>query len=159
MVEGKTCALMRCATTLGAVLAGADDAVLTELQRLGGHLGLLFQIVDDLLGIFGDPHVTGKPVGADLARRKKTLPILAALASSSAAGQELADLLRLPTLSEQDLSHATDLVERAGGRARAEQECAKQHQQAQLALARLDLPDDVDRRLRELLEFLTSRAT
>jgi geranylgeranyl diphosphate synthase type I len=159
MVKGKTCALMRCATTLGAILAGADTMVIAELQRLGGHLGLLFQIVDDLLGVFGNPEVTGKPVGSDLARRKKTLPILAALTSSSVAGKELADLLRLPTLSDRDLSHAADLVKRAGGSTRAEQEYAQQHQQARLALARLDLPDDIDRRLRELLEFLTSRTT
>jgi geranylgeranyl diphosphate synthase type I len=156
MVEHKTGALMRCATTLGAILSGADDAMVAELDRLGGHLGVLFQVVDDLLGVFGDPAVTGKPVGSDLARRKKSLPILAALNSTSPAGRELADLLR-SDLTERELSHAAVLVERTGGRARAERECAEQHRQARLALARLRLPDDTTEMLHELLTFLINR--
>jgi geranylgeranyl diphosphate synthase, type I len=157
MVEHKTGALMRCATTLGAILAGADDSMVAELARLGGHLGVLFQIVDDLLGVFGDPAITGKPVGSDLARHKKTLPILAALTSTSSAGQELSNMLRRPELSEQELSHAAVLVERAGGRARAELECAKQYRQARHALVRLGLPDDTSGMLQELLTFLINR--
>ncbi|MFH8620109.1 polyprenyl synthetase family protein [Streptomyces sp. NPDC017979] len=53
---------------------------------------MAFQLVDDVLGIWGDPSVTGKPVGSDLAARKKTPPVVAALASGTAAGAEPARL-------------------------------------------------------------------
>lgn len=158
MVDNKTGALMRAATTLGAVLGGAEAPVAAELDRLGLHLGVLFQVVDDLLGVFGDPAVTGKPVGSDLARRKKTLPILAALASSSAQGRELAELMRQPDLSEPDLQRGTALIDQAGGRDRAHSECRWHHQQASAALTRLHLDSSADAMMRDLLSFLLHRA-
>ena len=66
MCAGKTGALLECAASIGAVLAGAGDEVVLQLRAFGGHLGLAFQAVDDLLGIWGDPAVTGKPVFGDL---------------------------------------------------------------------------------------------
>ena len=80
MCAGKTGALLECAASIGAVLAGAGDAVVAPLRAFGGHLGLAFQAVDDLLGIWGDPAVTGKPVFGDLVQRKTSLPVAIALA-------------------------------------------------------------------------------
>ena len=157
MVDGKTSALMRAATTLGAILAGADTTTIAELDRLGHHLGVLFQIVDDLLGLFGDPETTGKPAHSDLVRRKKTLPILAALESPTPAGQELARLLRHSELYEADLAHATALVDQAGGAARARNECEWHRGQARAVLARLKLPHDVEEMMVALLTFVTDR--
>jgi geranylgeranyl diphosphate synthase, type I len=75
MEAGKTGALLACASSIGAVLAGADQATVRALSDYGQHLGLAFQAVDDILGVWGDPKVTGKPVGNDLRLRKKTLLI------------------------------------------------------------------------------------
>jgi geranylgeranyl diphosphate synthase, type I len=75
MEAGKTGALLACASSIGAVLAGADEATVRALSDYGQHLGLAFQAVDDILGVWGDPKVTGKPVGNDLRLRKKTLLI------------------------------------------------------------------------------------
>lgn len=58
---------------LGAALAGADEATLTALGEYGTHLGIAFQLRDDLLGLFGDPAVTGKPAGDDLVEGKRTV--------------------------------------------------------------------------------------
>ena len=66
-----------CATAIGAVLAGAPQATVEALAEFGRHLGIAFQAVDDVLGIWGEPSVTGKPVGNDLRQHKKTLPIVA----------------------------------------------------------------------------------
>ena len=86
--------------------------------RLREHLGLAFQHVDDLLGIWGDPAVTGKPVYSDLRSRKKSLPVVAALTSDTPAGRELAALYhRHAPLSETDAAHAAELIDAAGGRA------------------------------------------
>lgn len=58
---------------IGAALAGADRALLTALLSFGQHLGVAFQLRDDLLGVFGDPDVTGKPAGDDLREGKRTV--------------------------------------------------------------------------------------
>jgi geranylgeranyl pyrophosphate synthase len=77
MAENKTAALLGCACALGALTGGGSDEQIDELRQFGEHLGLAFQFVDDLLGIWGDPAVTGKPVYSDLAGRKKSLPVVA----------------------------------------------------------------------------------
>jgi geranylgeranyl diphosphate synthase type I len=118
MVHGKTSALLGVSCALGALAGGATARQVDQLRQFGYHLGLAFQLVDDLLGIWGDPGVTGKPVGADLARRKKSLPVVAALASGTAAGAELARTYKADTPVE--VARASELVEAAGGRKWAE---------------------------------------
>ncbi|MGI5231663.1 family 2 encapsulin nanocompartment cargo protein polyprenyl transferase [Actinoallomurus sp. CA-142502] len=117
MAGGKTASLLGCACGLGALFAGRPDQAV-RLRAFGEQLGLAFQVADDLLGIWGDPKLTGKPVYADLRRRKKSLPVVAALTSGTPAGHELAALYHrdLP-MSDNELIQAADLVERAGGRA------------------------------------------
>lgn len=117
MAAGKTAALMGCACALGALFGGADQETVRRLRTFGEHLGLAFQHVDDLLGIWGDPAVTGKPVFSDLRSRKKSLPVVAALASGTSAGDELAGLYRRPDPpADDELGHLAVLVDRAGGR-------------------------------------------
>ncbi|QKV75729.1 family 2 encapsulin nanocompartment cargo protein polyprenyl transferase [Amycolatopsis sp. Hca4] len=110
MAEGKTAALLGAACALGA--GGAE-----RFGAFGRAVGLAFQHVDDLLGIWGDPAVTGKPVYSDLQNRKKSLPVVTALCSGTPAGADLAALYARPEpLAETELAHAATLVEAAGGR-------------------------------------------
>ncbi len=85
MEGNKTGALLACAVSIGAVLGGADDRTADKLEEYGYHLGLAFQAVDDLLGIWGDPEATGKQTWSDLRQRKKSLPVVAALAAGGEA--------------------------------------------------------------------------
>jgi geranylgeranyl diphosphate synthase type I len=118
MAQKKTSALIGVACALGAGFGGAGPEAVEHFRGFGERLGLAFQHVDDLLGIWGDPSVTGKPVHADLARRKKSLPVMAALRSGSPARAELAELYRGDkSVSDADLGRAAALVEAAGGRA------------------------------------------
>jgi geranylgeranyl diphosphate synthase type I len=118
MAEGKTGALLRCACAVGALLGGGSPEQVQQLRSFGAHLGLAFQHVDDLLGIWGDPVMTGKPVYSDLGSRKKSLPVVAALTSGTPAGHELAALYHHEQpLSDNDLVHAAELIDLAGGRA------------------------------------------
>ncbi len=118
MAEGKTGALLGCACALGALFGGGSPEQVERLRGFGEHLGLAFQLVDDLLGIWGDPAVTGKPVYSDLHERKKSLPVVAALTSGTPAGRELAALYhRDQPLSSTDLVHAAELIDVAGARA------------------------------------------
>ncbi|MBB4685680.1 family 2 encapsulin nanocompartment cargo protein polyprenyl transferase [Amycolatopsis jiangsuensis] len=115
MAQGKTAALLSVACTLGVLVVGGHGEHTERFGRFGRSLGLAFQHVDDLLGIWGDPAVTGKPVYSDLRSRKKSLPVVAALTSGTAAGRELAALYREP-LPDRELARAASLVDRAGGR-------------------------------------------
>jgi geranylgeranyl diphosphate synthase, type I len=117
MAAAKTGALLGCACALGGLLGGGAPDQVERLGRFGEDLGLAFQFVDDDLGIWGDPAATGKPVHSDVRSRKKTLPVVAALCSRTAAGRELAVLYRDgQPLTDDAASRAAALVERAGGR-------------------------------------------
>jgi geranylgeranyl diphosphate synthase type I len=114
----KTASLLSCACSIGAITMEAPDPLVSALAGFGAEMGLAFQLVDDLLGIWGSPETTGKPVLSDLRSRKKTLPIVAALTSGTAAGGRLAHLLAQPgPLSQAALDEAARFVTEAGGRA------------------------------------------
>lgn len=117
MSLAKTGALMGCACALGCLLSGGAAERVEHFRRFGEHLGLAFQHTDDLLGIWGDPAATGKPVHSDLRNRKKSLPVVYALRSGTPAGRELAGLYEdRRALSDRELGRAAELVEAAGGR-------------------------------------------
>ncbi|MDP9868002.1 MULTISPECIES: polyprenyl synthetase family protein [Streptosporangium] len=127
MAEGKTGALLGGACAIGALLGGSSADRAEELGRFGRHLGIAFQCADDVLGIWGRAERTGKPVGSDIAARKKTFPVLAALAHPGEAGRSLAEMYHRPQPpSPQECVLMTDLVERAGGRIEAEAEAETQ---------------------------------
>lgn len=116
MANGKTAALIGAACQLGALLAGRPETV-ARFAEFGRAVGLAFQHVDDLLGIWGDPAETGKPVFSDLQNRKKSLPVVTALSSGTAAGAELAGLYAgTDPFTDAELSRAAALVDEAGGR-------------------------------------------
>lgn len=118
MTQGKTASLLGCTCAMGALFGGSSPEQVDRLHGFGEDVGLAFQHVDDLLGIWGDPVVTGKSVYSDLRNRKKSLPVVAALASGTPAGSELAELYhREQPLSDGELVHAAELIDIAGGRA------------------------------------------
>jgi geranylgeranyl diphosphate synthase type I len=118
MAEGKTGALLGASCALGALFGGGTAEQVDRLGAFGRDLGLAFQHVDDLLGIWGDSSVTGKPVYSDLRNRKKSLPVVAALTSGTAAGNELSAFYRTSReLSDTELVRAAELIDVSGGRA------------------------------------------
>jgi geranylgeranyl diphosphate synthase, type I len=130
MAERKTGALIGAACQLGALAAGAGPEAAESYRALGRRLGVAFQLADDLLGIWGDPEVTGKPAGGDLTSRKKSLPVVAALTSGTTPGDQLARLYRREDPDEQGMARAARLIEDAGGRDWAWWETTRQVQQA-----------------------------
>jgi geranylgeranyl diphosphate synthase type I len=116
MEAGKTAALLECAASIGAISAGATAAVVDGLAQFGHDLGMAFQLVDDILGVVGDPDVTGKSASSDIRAGKRSAPIVAALADGGEASLRLAALLADgPPTSDEDVALAAKLVEEAGG--------------------------------------------
>jgi geranylgeranyl diphosphate synthase type I len=154
MIEDKTAALVACACQLGAVIAGADGAKRACLASFGRHLGLAFQMRDDILGVWGDPARTGKPCGSDLARRKKSLLVLHGTERSS----ELRELLAQDALSEDDIGRARSLLEEVGSRRYMEELERNHHAQALTSLAQAGLHAAAGDALKALAEELLGRS-
>ncbi|WP_432936940.1 polyprenyl synthetase family protein [Kribbella sp. CA-253562] len=145
----KTAELFACACAVGALSAGGTFSDTERYHRYGDQLGLAVQFTDDILGIWGHPAVTGKPAYADLAVRKKSAPVVAALASGTPEAAELADLYRRPQLTPPELARAAALAEAAGGR-----EWSRQQAAACLAAALRELlPGRFDNKLRSLAQL------
>jgi geranylgeranyl diphosphate synthase, type I len=116
MEAGKTAALLACSASIGALAAGAPATTVSALHDFGHELGMAFQLVDDILGITGDPAVTGKSASSDVRAGKRSAPVVAALTAGTDASRRLNDLLAGGAPStEEDVVLATKLIEEAGG--------------------------------------------
>lgn len=135
MIARKTAELLSAACELGALVAGASADVRGRLRTFGHHAGIAFQIQDDILGIWGDPAVTGKPVGSDLRRGKKTFPVLYALNREPG----LRHLLANAACSLDNLQAAMALVNHSGAQEAARERVLKEADRALQALGEAGL--------------------
>jgi geranylgeranyl diphosphate synthase type I len=143
----------------GAALGGADERLQAALAAYGSPLGRAFQFRDDLLGVFGDPLVTGKPTGDDLREGKRTVLIAHAYAASTPVGQEL--LVRLlgdPALDEDGITLLHEVIISSGARDAVESMIEDSYQQALGALAGADLTDPGRTALTELATAAVRRS-
>jgi geranylgeranyl diphosphate synthase type I len=118
MIAGKTGALFAASCELGALAAGADPARAKEYARLGRAYGLAFQIRDDVLGTWGATSVTGKPSGADIARRKWSFPVVWALGTAPSPDRDIVAraYARNARLDPSGVSDVIGALERLGAR-------------------------------------------
>jgi geranylgeranyl diphosphate synthase type I len=141
---------------LGAALAGCPRSVMTALGRYGEAVGEAFQMCDDLLGLFGSPQRTGKPVGDDLRTGKATSVVVIARDRADAAQRrELRALARLPVLSEDDLDRYLGIITDTGAPEHTRRLIRRRVDQAEAALR--PLPADGRERLGWLAAACTDR--
>jgi geranylgeranyl diphosphate synthase type I len=139
----------------GAMLAGADAELCEALERVGRHVGLAYQLRDDLLGLFGDASVSGKAADGDFVQGKRTFPLLAAyMRAPGEVREELERLWALPPEAKGEaLNRARELVEEHGGRAACERLVERASRAGLRALRAL--PDRAG--VRDLLDTLITR--
>jgi geranylgeranyl diphosphate synthase type I len=130
MISAKTATLIATSAYLGAFLAGADETTAGHYHDFGHHLGLAFQIQDDVLGIWGDVDVTGKSTSSDIETRKKTLPVVYGLEQSPALRRLYANDEILP----DQVTWVAQTLSELGARQMAEALAAKHHQKTMKAL-------------------------
>lgn len=122
MVDGKTGALIACAAWLGARFGGASPEQAERFAAFGRQLGLAFQFQDDLLGVWGDPTLTGKSAEADLRTRKQALPAVLGLQAKGPLAERFRALFRQPgEMSAAEAVEARQLLESIGVRQRVEE--------------------------------------
>lgn len=159
MVEKKSGALFDCALRMGASVGGSDSSVAEKLGGVGRLLGTAFQIRDDVLGIWGDEAATGKPRGADIRRRKKSLPVVYTLNEASGEARERlrGAIYSQRELTEDDVSYVLRCVETSGARDYCARVAGERKDAALSELEGLGLREGPVRELREAAEFLLER--
>ncbi|GAB4454868.1 MAG: polyprenyl synthetase family protein [Armatimonadaceae bacterium] len=116
VIERKTARFLAGCCETGAIIGGGTEAECAALRSYGHHLGMAFQIADDLLDFCGDPAKTGKPRGTDLRDGRVTLPLIHALRHADASAREkISQLMAKPELTEDDIAAITDVMDSVGG--------------------------------------------
>jgi len=157
MVERKTGALFGAALRLGAICASADPQVWEAMGRAGRLLGLAFQARDDVLGIWGAPSQTGKPAGADIRRRKKSLPVVCALEAEGPQREAVVRAYSDPAMDESAVAAVTRALEEVGARERSLSLARGALQEALSILASLPLVPGPRQELEAVARFLVER--
>ncbi len=155
VIRDKTARLFEASARLGAIVAGASEAQESAMAAYGLHVGMAFQLVDDVLDYSGDAQVTGKNLGDDLAEGKVTLPVIHAL-RKSAPEEGRALRVALKAHDAQALAAVVRAIHNGGGLDYTRRMAG---QQASAAAAHLrDLPRSTHKDcLLELAEFAVSR--
>lgn len=156
VVSEKTACLIAAAGRLGGTFSGATPDQVERLGRIGGIVGTVFQISDDIIDIESEPDESGKLPGTDLREGVHTLPVLFALAEDGPDADRLRTLLKGPVTEDDVVAEALALLRASGGIASAK---ATVQQYAELARAELaELPDVPGRRaLGSLVDYTVNR--
>jgi geranylgeranyl diphosphate synthase type I len=155
MIRGKTAALIRASAQIGARIATDSPIVVSRFADYGENLGIAFQLADDILGLWGDPEVTGKSARTDLVGRKKSYPVVAALAVPEA--NELRALYARKEWTEGDLFRVEQLLSESNVRQEAAVKAAEYGRRALDALESTSLDNDAITRLRKLVNQIVDR--
>ena len=142
---------------LGAALAGRLDELAAPLSAVGLPLGEAFQLRDDLLGVFGDAEVTGKPVGDDLREGKLTPLVAAAVARADGSAAALLDRLGSPDLTTGEIAALQAVLVETGARGEVEAAIERRVDQGLAALAVAPLTAEARQALEELGTFVAWR--
>jgi geranylgeranyl diphosphate synthase type I len=152
MISCKSAALIACSACLGSYLGGGDDRVVGLYRDFGENLGLAFQVIDDLLGIWGAEDVTGKSVSTDILSRKKTLPVLYAIGDP-----ELQAIYAQETLEQGDVERVVQILEACGARNYAEEVARGYSDQAVRCLQETGIRTPAQQAIAELTDLLLRR--
>ena len=158
MISRKTGALIQCSMEIGATIGTEDHNLIETLRDIGTSLGAMFQIRDDVLGIWGDENLTGKPVGADIKRKKESFPLVFALAKATKNQRELFfEIYKKEEIDDKDMHRVLDLMEDIGVRRRACELTLDYHGAAKKSLKDSGLNSTVQNEFENLFGFLLER--
>ena len=144
---------------IGATLGDAPDALKVGLSAFGRPLGEAFQLRDDILGVFGDPAVTGKSIDADIRDGKRTFLYAAtAEALHGSDAERFISRWGADDLGDAEIAWLRDAIDRGGAREKAEDLCRTLEEEASSVLERLDVPSEVRAALRSLAGIAVRRA-
>ncbi len=153
MIRGKTAALISAATHMGALLATDDERIGDAFAEFGEKCGLAFQVVDDILGIWGKPEVTGKSAATDILTKKKSLPVIYGLEHSPA----LYDIYRQERITMDQVPRVLALLDEVKAREFSQRQADEYRSAALAALASTKISNRATEQLRTIAEAMTNR--
>lgn len=157
MIERKTAVLIAACAELGALVAGASSSDAQHMYEFGVHLGLSFQMQDDILGVWGDAKETGKPDAADLARRKLSLPVIYTLAREPHDGA-LHQLYQRPAGDDDGIGAAIVAMNTYGAQSAVAALAQDHYERACAALAAVQAPNSaMQQEIKALADSLLGR--
>ena len=158
MVSLKTGALIRCSMEMGALITTPVKSHVEAYAMCGEFLGMAFQIQDDVLGIWGDEASTGKAVGNDIRRKKKSFPIVYALETAKGgARQRLVDSFSKEELDDEDVESVLRVLEALGADDHAQKMASERAELALEQARKVPMQPWAAQEIEELVEFLTKR--
>ncbi len=142
--------------TTGAEIAGADKGTLEALSDYGLKVGIAFQVHDDILGVFGDPEKTGKPVGNDIREGKRTILVLEAYRRGSPEDKEIIRRY-LGTDDEDGVKKVMEVIERTGALDYAKELERNLVEEGKRALEKARISEEIRTFLKEFADYLITR--
>ncbi len=153
MVGGKTSALLAACTHIGALLGNASEAEQEAYRLFGWHLGLAFQVQDDILGIWGDELITGKSAASDLVEGKNSLPVLYGLGKRGKFAERWAQ----GSITASEVKDVAMQLEIEGGKNYAEEISIKETQKALAYLDQANPRGEAGEAMHQLANILLKR--
>lgn len=158
MIARKTGALIRSPMEVGAIMGANDQSVVDAFRECGRALGLVFQIRDDVLGIWGDEKTTGKPVGADIRQRKNSFPIVHAMSNADGARKRILDrVYDQESISDEDVDTVLEIMDGLGTRGFAHSLATEHCERGLECLEGVEIPPDARNDIEEMAVFLLIR--
>lgn len=153
MIGGKTASLLSACTHIGALLGYAKPEIIEAYRLFGYHLGLAFQVQDDVLGIWGDEKVTGKSVASDLVEGKNSLPILYGIEKNG----PFAKRWKQGNISQSEVGDVANMLEQEGAKEFAENKSVEETDKAMKYLNQAQPSGEAGELLRGLANMLLKR--
>jgi geranylgeranyl diphosphate synthase type I len=158
MIAKKTATLIATSTSLGACLGTDNEKLVKCLYQFGQELGMVHQIRDDILDIWGIEEKTGKPIGTDISQRKKTLPVVYGLqVSKGETKHELEEFYSQEYIQGEDLFWVIRILEQLGARDYSQNSAKQYYLQALAQLEATGLASQNLAPLKEAARFLMER--
>lgn len=153
MIGGKTASLLSACTQIGALLGYAKPDKIEAYRLFGYHLGLAFQVQDDVLGIWGDESVTGKSVASDLVEGKNSLPVLFGLVQN----RQFASRWKQGAIPQTEVGEVAKLLENEGAKEYAEKKSVEETDKAMKFLEQADPTGEAGEAIYQLANMLLKR--
>lgn len=158
MISRKTGALIECSLAVGAIIGSDNLSTIEAFKQCGKSLGMVFQIRDDYLGIWGDEKNTGKPVGADIRRKKNAFPFVYSISNANPIEKKkLLDIYSKPMMENEDVFCALEIMERLGAKEESEQLADRHLSEAISSLRNVELISEFRQSLTDIGSFLLIR--
>ncbi len=155
MIYKKTASLIEASCKIGAILATDDEEIVNRFSSFGRNIGLAFQIVDDIIGIWGKEEKTGKPVASDIRNKKKSMPIVCVFESDRR--DEIVEIYRKEKLSEEDIEKVLNILNELNILEVCKKEAEKFKKIALEELEKTGIKNESIEKIKTLAEFLIER--